>query len=144
MIVIRVESRRDPMEGAYNLCADDVYDTHTSGTGWVDMPAPFKDPGIRRPAHYTEVCCCHSYEQFYQWWPEPTLEALAQRNLWAREEQLDVVILRVRESASTIGRYQCLTRRKEADELERISVEHFVKLSQRKRDALLKAEVWGA
>lgn len=144
MIVIRIESRRDPMEGAYNLCADAVYDTHTSGSGWSDLPTPWNDQGICRCADCGEVCCCHSYGQFYMWWPEPTLEALAQHNLWAQGDQLDVVILRVSKYTTTVGRAQCLIFRHEASVLERIPVEHFIKLSQRERDALLKEESWEA
>lgn len=132
------------MEGAYNLCADVVNDTHTSGFGWGGLPTPVVDQGIRRWADCEEVCCCHSYEQFYSWWPEPTLEALAQRNRWAHGEQLDVLILSVPKYATTVGRAQCLIFRSEASVLERIPVEHFIKLSQRVRDALLKEESWEA
>ena len=80
MRVIRLEIRNRPYKGVYMRHGDYIQDSHPAG-GWVDLPSPMDDRGLRRYARDEEVCCCNSFKQFDEWWPMPVLEMLAQVNL---------------------------------------------------------------
>lgn len=135
VLFIRLEQSQNKFAGVYNAFYSVVWDTHHSGVGWVELPSPYCDSGIQRHIDSHEVCCCNSMWQFDQWWPEATLHGLSQVNLWG-EGEIDVVILDSRYYAS--GEYQCVINRTTAVEVERIPMQHFVKLSQKVRAALLK------